>query len=61
MKFLITGGCGFLGSNLASEVLARREELIVLDNLSRTGSEQNRKWIQTKGDFKFYQVDTRKS
>ena len=40
MKYLITGGCGFIGSNLASEVIKRKEELIVLDNLFRTGSEK---------------------
>jgi len=27
MKYLITGGCGFVGSNLAVEVLKRNEEL----------------------------------
>lgn len=30
MKYLITGGCGFIGSNLAAEVLKRGEELFVL-------------------------------
>ena len=29
MKLLITGGCGFLGSNLASDALARGDELVV--------------------------------
>ena len=37
MKYLITGGCGFIGSNLAAEVLKRGEELFVLDNLFRYG------------------------
>ena len=35
MKYLITGGCGFLGANLAAEVLKQRDELAVLDNLYR--------------------------
>ena len=38
MKYLITGGCGFVGSNLASEVLKRGGDLFIFDNLSRTGS-----------------------
>ena len=38
MKLLITGGCGFLGSNLASDALARGDELVVFDNLYRNGS-----------------------
>lgn len=32
MKYLITGGCGFLGSNLALEILSKGEELYILDN-----------------------------
>ena len=30
MKLLVTGGCGFLGSNLASAALLRGDELVVL-------------------------------
>ncbi|MBI2589473.1 GDP-mannose 4,6-dehydratase [Candidatus Berkelbacteria bacterium] len=37
---LITGGAGFLGSNLASALLARGERVIILDNF-RVGSRQN--------------------
>jgi len=59
MKYLITGGCGFIGSNLASEVIKRKEELIVLDNLFRTGSEKNLEWLKTLGNFKFYNRDIR--
>lgn len=51
MKFLITGGCGFLGSNLAEEVLRRGYQLVVFDNLYRTGSEKNLAWLQTLGEF----------
>jgi CDP-paratose 2-epimerase len=58
VKFLITGGCGFLGSNLASEVLRHGDELVVLDNLSRLGSEQNLTWLRTLGDFTFIKEDT---
>lgn len=35
MRYLITGGCGFVGSNLAAEVLRRGEELYIIDNLFR--------------------------
>lgn len=30
MKYLITGGCGFLGSNIASEVLKQKKRFINL-------------------------------
>lgn len=59
MKYLITGGCGFVGSNLAAEVLSRNEELIVFDNLFRFGSSKNLEWLKTKGKFKFYPFDIR--
>jgi len=59
MRYLITGGCGFIGSNLALEVLNRNEELFIFDNLSRVGSFRNYNWLKTKGDFKFYHSDIR--
>ena len=58
MKYLITGGCGFLGSNIASEVLKRGGELVVYDNLSRVGGESNFSWLKSIGEFKFYKENT---
>ena len=59
MRFLITGGCGFLGSNLASEVLARGEELAVLDNLGRMGASDNLAWLRSRGELRHFHADTR--
>ena len=59
MKYLITGGCGFMGSNLAAEVLKRREELIIFDNLYRHGSYQNLEWLRSQGKFQFIHADIR--
>ena len=59
MKYFITGGCGFLGSNLAAEVLRLGETLIIFDNLSRPGSEQNLSWLKGQGLFTFVSGDTR--
>lgn len=59
MKLLITGGCGFLGSNLASDALARGDELVVFDNLYRNGSRKNFTWLQTQGKFNFVHGDIR--
>lgn len=58
MKYFITGGCGFLGSNLASEVLKKGEELFIYDNLSRVGGDKNLKWLKAQGNFEFLQADT---
>lgn len=59
MRYLITGGCGFIGSNLAAEVLKRNEELFVFDNLFRFGSSQNLEWLKKQGAFKYYPYDIR--
>ena len=40
MRVLITGGAGFIGSHLCDELIAKGEEVTILDNLS-TGSENN--------------------
>ena len=59
MKFLITGGCGFLGSNIASEILKQGHELIVFDSLYRVGSTQNLAWLKSQGEFNFIHGDIR--
>ena len=40
MKYLITGGCGFVGSHLADYLLAAGYNVLALDNLA-TGSYNN--------------------
>ena len=60
MKVLITGGCGFLGSNLASSFLAQGAEVVVLDALFRNGSALNLHWLEdqaAKDQFHFFQAD----
>lgn len=59
MRLLITGGCGFLGSNLAADALTRGDELAVADNLSRLGSRENLDWLRRQGRFAFKRLDVR--
>lgn len=59
MKLLITGGCGFLGSNLAAHALSQGIELCVFDNLYRQGSQDNLIWLRTLGKFEFIHGDIR--
>ena len=48
---LITGGAGFIGTNLAASLLAHTDSLITLyDNLSRPGVALNLAWLKTLDD-----------
>ncbi len=49
---LITGGAGFVGTNLAHRYLSEGTPVCLYDNLSRAGVEQNARWLQeTHGDL----------
>ncbi|MBI5077281.1 GDP-mannose 4,6-dehydratase [Candidatus Falkowbacteria bacterium] len=54
MKFLITGGAGFIGSHLADELLLRGNQIVALDDLS-TGSLRNIAHHRDNKDFQFIQ------
>jgi CDP-paratose 2-epimerase len=49
---LITGGCGFIGCNLADALVRRGDKVIVFDNLSRAGVRENGQWLKSRhGDL----------
>jgi len=50
VKYLITGGAGFIGSHLAEKLMARGDQVVVFDNLS-TGSAMNLSTISEKITF----------
>jgi len=57
---LITGGCGFIGTNCADFYLKKGYKVIVFDNLSRAGAKENLKWLKNqKGRFIFVKGDIR--
>ena len=48
MKILITGGCGFVGSNLCISLIKEKYKITSLDNLSRKGSKYNLNLLKKK-------------
>lgn len=56
MKILITGGAGFIGSNLSKELLRQGHQVIAVDNLI-TGSESNIEHLKSDPNFTFINHD----
>jgi len=54
MKYLVTGGAGFIASNLVDELISRGHQVRIIDNLS-TGKKEN-----LNPQAEFIQVDIRK-
>jgi CDP-paratose 2-epimerase len=48
MNILITGGAGFIGSNLAAYFMRAGHTVTIFDNFSRRGSEANLAWLQSE-------------
>ena len=51
MRYLVTGGAGFIGSHIVDELVRRKHEVAVLDDLS-TGKEANLAGVRAKIDFR---------
>lgn len=47
-NYMITGGAGFIGSNVTNYFLSRGARVTILDNFSRRGSELNLEWLRSR-------------
>lgn len=56
MRFLVTGGAGFLGSHLCETLLKNKHEVICLDNFY-TGSQENVEHLQDNAKFELIRHD----
>ena len=52
--YLVTGGAGFIGANYVDRLLARGENVVVYDNLSRVGAADNLNWLRTRHGAKAF-------
>ncbi len=59
MQALITGGAGFIGSNIAKRLISAGHHLTILDNLMRPGAAHNLEWLTTFGEYSFVRGDIR--
>jgi CDP-paratose 2-epimerase len=48
LPILITGGCGFIGCNLADRLAARGDGVTILDNHVRAGVKENAQWLKSR-------------
>jgi CDP-paratose 2-epimerase len=59
MKWMITGGAGFIGCHAAARFHGQGHEVVVVDNLSRRGARANLDWLRRKGVDTVIQADVR--
>lgn len=63
--WIVTGGCGFVGTNLTAALLLRGDRVIAVDSLTRNGAAENLSWLRQRaagGDptrFTFHHADIR--
>ena len=59
MKIIVTGGAGFIGCNAVAAWIAAGHEVVVIDDLSRRGTDSNMAWLKSVGAFTFHKQDIR--
>jgi CDP-paratose 2-epimerase len=57
MRVLVTGGIGFVGSNLANRLLHEGYDVLLFDNAQRTGVRQNLKWLREQHGKRFHFIE----
>jgi CDP-paratose 2-epimerase len=60
MRFLITGGAGFIGSNAARRFRELHHDVVVLDSFARPASRFNRAWLESiHPEIRYVEADVR--
>ena len=58
-KWVVTGGAGFIGCHAAARFHRAGDRVVVVDNLSRRGAEENLAWLRSEGIDDFVRLDIR--
>ncbi len=58
-KWVVTGGAGFIGCHAAARFHRAGDHVVVVDNLSRRGAEENLAWLRSQGVEDFVRLDIR--
>jgi CDP-paratose 2-epimerase len=58
-KWIITGGAGFIGCHAAARLHQVGARVVIVDNLSRRGTEENLAWLRSQGITDFVRADVR--
>jgi CDP-paratose 2-epimerase len=61
LRYLLTGGAGFIGCNAAARLAGRGAEVVVADNLSRRGSGANARWLSEQYGIPVQKIDLRQA
>ena len=59
MRIMIIGGAGFIGCNAARRFQQSGHDVVIVDNLSRRGSQANLDWLKSQGGVHFAPADVR--
>jgi CDP-paratose 2-epimerase len=57
MKWVVTGGAGFIGCHAAARFHQAGHRVVVVDNLSRRGADANLEWLRAQGVREFVKAD----
>ncbi len=59
MTLLITGGCGFIGSELVRQAVAQGRDVVNIDALTYAANPENLRSVENQNNYRFAQIDIR--